>query len=70
VELKAAIRRVTNEEPSEIVIDDMIRVLDADGDHTISREEAQKLVTHHQSARQGSATSAAIKPSSTGDDEP
>ena len=57
-ELKAAISRVTAEAPSEIVLEDMIRVLDADGDHIISRQEAIALV-HRQRAHSGDhATSA------------
>jgi hypothetical protein len=47
-ELKGAITRLTAEAPAQLVIDDMIRVLDTDGDQTISREEARALVSQYQ----------------------
>ena len=46
-ELASAIARTTAEPPSEIVVHDVLRMVDADGDGTISRHEADALTHHH-----------------------
>ncbi|HWO26909.1 MAG TPA: 5'-nucleotidase C-terminal domain-containing protein [Kofleriaceae bacterium] len=43
-ELASAITRTTAEAPSEIVVSDVLRILDADGDGTITRHEADAAV--------------------------
>jgi 2',3'-cyclic-nucleotide 2'-phosphodiesterase (5'-nucleotidase family) len=43
-ELESAITRATAEAPSEIVVHDVLRVLDTDGDGAITRSEAQAVV--------------------------
>ena len=43
-ELESAITRATAEAPSEIVVHDVLRMLDADGDGTITRGEAEAVV--------------------------
>ena len=58
-ELKTAIAMVTTEAPSEIVINDIIRVLDADGDKTITRAEADAIVADCRDTPPDHATSAA-----------
>jgi hypothetical protein len=57
-ELKSAIAKATSEMPSEIVVSDVLRMVDADGDGTITREEAEAIINHRRGLRTGGATSA------------
>jgi hypothetical protein len=54
-ELAQAIARTTAEAPSEIVVHDVLRQLDADGDGTISRNEADAITHHHAGTGPGPA---------------
>lgn len=58
-ELESAIARATAETPSEIVVHDVLRVFDADGDGRITPQEAEAAV-HHAGAHPGDATAAGL----------
>lgn len=73
-ELESAIARTTAEAPSEIVVHDVLRVLDADGDGAITRAEAEAIVHdhggHHTDAQAGGTTPAGGGPASQGTNRP
>lgn len=58
LEIEAAITRATTEAPADVVVNDVIRMLDADGDGTITREEAAAIATHQRSNHQAGAAGA------------
>lgn len=67
-ELKDAITRATAEAPAQLVVDDMIRVLDTDGDRTITREEARALVRQFQKRGSNQAAGRIAAQSAHGED--
>jgi 2',3'-cyclic-nucleotide 2'-phosphodiesterase (5'-nucleotidase family) len=73
-ELESAIVRTTAEAPSEIVVHDVLRILDTDGDGTITRAEAEAIghdhAGQHTDAQAGGTTSAGVDPASQGSNRP
>jgi len=65
-ELEFAIARATAEAPSEIVVHDVLRVFDADGDGRITQQEVEATV-RHTGAHAGGDPAAGAQPASRGD---
>jgi hypothetical protein len=66
-ELASAITRATAEAPAEIVVHDVLRMLDTDGDGSITRSEADAVVPITPAFAPGSTTIAGTGPASEGE---